>query len=201
MGKSVAGKFLLVGKMKRDKTGETVHNRVIGSRHHSKSPIYPKRGYTMIDTINTFKTVSAAIYNGINALETINEQAKALKAGGIVFGKSKKTCQYRVQLGDAMKAQFKGKAEKTYANYVTGFVAAVNEGAPFSFSHSKGKGKAKGKGTDKDTTIYPLLAKLFGHESFKATMADIQSAYENDEGDITTIIQSMLESEGYEITE
>jgi hypothetical protein len=154
-----------------------------------------------IDTIATFKTVSAAIYNGVNALETINEQAKALKAGGITFGKSKKTCQYRVQLGDAMKAQFKGKAEKTYANYVTGFVAAVNEGVPFSFSHSKGKGKAKGKGTDKDTTIYPLLAKLFGHESFKATMADIQAAFENDEGDIAAIVQSMLEAEGYEITE
>jgi hypothetical protein len=154
-----------------------------------------------IDTINTFKTVSAAIYNGVNALETINEQAKALKSAGIVFGKSKKTCQYRVQLGDAMKAQFKGKAEKTYANYVTGFVAAVNEGVPFSFSSSKGKGKAKGKGTDKDTTIYPLLAKLFGHADFKATMVSIETSFENDEGDISAIIQAMLEFEGYEITE
>jgi len=154
-----------------------------------------------IDTINTFKTVSAAIYNGVNALETINEQAKALKAGGIVFGKSKKTCQYRVQLGDAMKAQFKGKAEKTYSNYVTGFVAAVNEGVPFSFSHSKGKGKAKGKGTEKDTSIFPLLAKLFGHADFKATMVSIETSFENDEGDISSIIQAMLEFEGYEITE
>jgi hypothetical protein len=156
---------------------------------------------TTIDTIAIFKTAATAIYHGLNALETINEQAKALKAGGIVFGKSKKTCQYRVQLGDAMKAQFKGKAEKTYANYVTGFVAAVNDGVPFSFSSSKGKGKAKGKGTEKDTTIFPLLAKLFGHEAFKATMADIQAAYDNDDGDISAIVQSMLESEGYEITE
>ena len=154
-----------------------------------------------IDTIATFKTVAAAIYNGANAIETINEQAKALKAGGIVFGKSVKTCQYRVQFKDAMKTQFKGKAEKTYSNYVTGFVAAVNEGVPFSFSSSKGKGKAKGKTSDKDTTIFPLLAKLFGHESFKATMADIQSGYDNDEGDIAAIVQSMLEAEGYEITE
>ncbi len=154
-----------------------------------------------IDTIATFKTVSAAIYNGVNALETINEQAKALKAGGIVFGKSKKTCQYRVQLGDAMKAQFKGKAEKTYSNYVTGFVAAVNEGVPFSFSHSKGKGKAKGKSTEKDTTIYPLLAKLFGHEDFKVITMALQARYEDDEGDLSEIIQSMLEAEGYEITE
>ncbi len=154
-----------------------------------------------IDTIATFKTVAASIYNGLNALETINEQAKALKGAGIIFGKSKKTCQYRVQLGDAMKAQFKGKAEKTYANYVTGFVAAVNEGVPFSFSHSKGKGKAKGKTGDKDTTIYPLLAKLFGHADFKATMVSIETSFENDEGDISAIIQAMLEFEGYEITE
>jgi len=154
-----------------------------------------------IDTINTFKTVSAAIYNGVNALETINEQAKALKAGGIVFGKSKKTCQYRVQLGDAMKAQFKGKAEKTYANYVTGFVAAVNEGVPFSFSSSKGKGKAKGKTSDKDSTIFPLLAKLFGHEDFKLTTMALQARYEDDEGDLSDIIQSILEAEGYEISE
>jgi hypothetical protein len=154
-----------------------------------------------IDTINTFKTVAASIYNGVHALETINEQAKALKAGGIVFGKSKKTCQYRVQLGDAMKAQFKGKAEKTYSNYVTGFVAAVNEGVPFSFSSSKGKGKAKGKGTEKDTSIFPLLAKLFGHADFKTTMVSIETSFENDEGDISSIIQAMLEFEGYEITE
>lgn len=154
-----------------------------------------------IDTINTFKTVSAAIYNGVNALETINDQAKALKAAGIVFGKSKKTCQYRVQLGDAMKAQFKGKAEKTYANYVTGFVAAVNEGVPFSFSSSKGKGKAKGKGADKDNSIMVLWAKLFSHEDFEGSMMGLQGLYDDDSGDLHTIVRSMLEAEGYEIKE
>jgi hypothetical protein len=154
-----------------------------------------------IDTINTFKTVSAAIYNGVNALETINEQAKALKAGGIVFGKSVKTCQYRVQFKDAMKAVFKGKAEKTYSNYMTGFVSAVNDGVPFSFSSSKGKSKAKGKGTEKDESIFPLLAKLFGHADFKVTTMAMQMRYEDDEGDISDIVQSMLEAEGYEIKE
>ena len=43
MARRVAGKFLPVGKMKRDKTGETVHNRVIGSRGYSTLPIIPKR--------------------------------------------------------------------------------------------------------------------------------------------------------------
>jgi hypothetical protein len=164
-------------------------------------PVNSKRGYIMIDTINTFKTVSAAIYNGVNALETINEQAKALKAGGIVFGKSVKSCQYRVQFKDAMKAVFKGKAEKTYSNYMTGFVSAVNDGVPFSFSSSKGKSKAKGKGTEKDESIFPLLAKLFGHADFKVTTMAMQMRYEDDEGDISDIVQSMLEAEGYEIKE
>lgn len=154
-----------------------------------------------VDTIAVLKTVAASIFNGVNAVDIINEQAKALKAAGIVFGKSKKTCQYRVQLGDAMKVAFKGKTEKTYMNYITGFVIAVNEGVPFSFSSSKGKGKAKSKSTDKDTTINPLLAKLFGHADFKQTMLDIQASFENDEGDLTAIIQSILEADGYEITE
>lgn len=154
-----------------------------------------------IDTIAVLKTVAASIFNGVNAVDIINEQAKALKASSIVFGKSKKTCQYRVQFSDAMKGAFKGKAEKTYMNYITGFVIAVNEGKPFSFSSSKGQGKAKGKTSDKDVTINPLLAKLFGHADFKQTMLDIQAAFENDEGDISLIIQAMLEADGYAITE
>jgi hypothetical protein len=154
-----------------------------------------------IDTINTFKTVSAAIYNGVNALETINEQAKALKAGGIVFGKSVKSCQYRVQFKDAMKAVFKGKAEKTYSNYMTGFVAAVNDGVPFSFSSSKGKGKAKGKSTEKDNSIMVLWAKLFSHEDFQGNIMGVQGLYDDDNGDLYAIVRSMLEVEGYEIKE
>jgi hypothetical protein len=37
------GKFLPVGKIKRDKMGETRHNRVIGSRGYPTLPIIPKR--------------------------------------------------------------------------------------------------------------------------------------------------------------
>ena len=155
-----------------------------------------------IDTIAIFKAVAADIDGGVNAIRNLNEHADTLRSEEIVFGKSKKTCQYRVQFNDAMQAQFKGKAEKTYANYVTAFVAAVNEGVPFSFSHSKGKSKGKTKATtEKDKTIYPLLAKLFGHESFKATMTEIQEAFQNDEGDLYAIVRSMLEADGYEISE
>ena len=100
-----------------------------------------------------------------------------------------------------MAQAFPKKARQTRANYVTAVVDAVNHGAEFSFSASKGKYKAKGTGTEKDTSIYPLLAKLFSHEDFKTTMADIESDFQDDNGSIVDIIQSILESEGYEIKE
>jgi hypothetical protein len=105
---------------------------------------------TTIDTIGVFKSAAAAIYNGTQALSIIGAQVETLRTAKVSFGKSVKTCQYRRQLGDAMAAAFTGKAAKTYANYVTAFIAAVNEGIPFSFSHSKGKAApSKGKGADK----------------------------------------------------
>jgi hypothetical protein len=109
-----------------------------------------------VDTIGVFKSAAAAIYSGTMALSIVNAQVETLRKGKIVFGKSVKSCTYRVQLNDAMQAAFVGKAAKTYSNYVTAFVAAVNEGAEFSFSHSKGKAAPKGaKGKGKATTSNP----------------------------------------------
>jgi hypothetical protein len=108
---------------------------------------------TTLDTIGVFKSTAAAIYSGTQALSIISTQVETLRKGKIVFGKSVKTCEFRRQLGDAMQAAFTGKKPKTYANYVTAFIAAVNQGIPFSFSYSKGaaapsKGKG-GKASDK----------------------------------------------------
>jgi len=153
-----------------------------------------------LDTIALFRGVATSIHAGVTAIDVVNGSASVLREAKIVFGKSVKTCQYRLQFADAMKATFKGKAQKTYSNYMTSFVAAVNDGVPFSLSSSKGKSKAKGK-TEKDTSIYPLIAKLFGHEDFKATMDLIESGFENDNGSMYEIIQSMLEEQGYEIKE
>lgn len=107
-----------------------------------------------IDTIALFKSAACAIYSGTQALSIVNAQIETLRKGKIVFGPSKKSCQYRVQLGDAMKAAFSGKSEKTYSNYITAFIKAVNEGIPFSLSGSKGKAapgadKEAQKGTEK----------------------------------------------------
>lgn len=154
-----------------------------------------------IDTLSIFKSIATAHNSGLTALDVIKGQIETLRKNEIKMGKSVKTCAYRVQCADAYAAAFPKTAKKTRDNYVTAVVDAVNNGTEFSFSASKGKSKAKGKGAEKDTTIYPLLAKLFGHADFKATMADIQAAFENDEGDMSAIVQSMLESEGYEITE
>lgn len=154
-----------------------------------------------LDTIALFRGVATAIHNGVSAVDIVNGSAKTLREAKIVFGKSVKTCQYRLQFADAMKATFKGKAQKTYSNYMTSFVDAVNNGTAFSLSSSKGKGKASGKTADKDETIFPILAKLFSHADFKATMQSIEDAYENAEGTMYEIIKSALEAEDYEIKE
>jgi hypothetical protein len=154
-----------------------------------------------LDTIGIFKSVASAIKGGITAVEVVNEKAKTLKTSGIVFGKSVKTCQYRVQFADAMKEAFKGKAAKTYANYMTSFVLAVNDGTAFSLSSSKGKAKG-GKGKTKTEAIDKVIAKVFSHTEFGAFCAKIQESYDNAEAPtIEGCVRSYLESEGYEITE
>jgi hypothetical protein len=154
-----------------------------------------------LDTIGIFKSVASAIKGGITAVEVVNEKAKTLKTSGIVFGKSVKTCQYRVQFADAMKEAFKGKAAKTYANYMTSFVLAVNDGTAFSLSSSKGKAKG-GKGKTKTEAIDKVIAKVFSHPEFKTWCDKIQSSYDDAEAPtIEACVRSYLESEGYEITE
>lgn len=155
-----------------------------------------------IDTINIFKSIASAHNSGLTALDTIKTHIAVLREGKIVMGKSVKTCAYRVQCVDAYALSFPKTAKKTRDNYVTAVVDCVNNGTEFSFSASKGKqGKAKGKTTEKDETIFPILAKLFSHADFKESMQNIESGFANDEGSLIDIIQSMLEAEGYKIEE
>ena len=153
------------------------------------------------DSIAAAKSTAAAIHAGANALEIINTQAAAYRANGVTFGKSIKTCQHRAALADAMAAAFKGKAAKTYANYVTAFVAAVNDNIPFSFSASKGK--AKGKGKEKAAPEFAsYVAKLFSADGFASFAAEIQSAYDDAKADtLAGCIADYLTANGYEINE
>ena len=154
-----------------------------------------------LDTISLFRGVATAIHNGVNAVDVVNGSASALREAKIVFGKSVKTCQYRVQFADAMKQAFKGKTQKTYANYMTSFVMAVNDGTAFSLSSSKGKAKG-GKGKTNTEAIDKVIAKVFSHAEFKAWCEKIQASYDNAEADtLEGCVRSYLEAEGYEITE
>lgn len=155
----------------------------------------------MSNSIDTIKSAAVAIHSGVCALEIIATKVAELRKAGVTFGKSIKTCSNRAALVDAMAAAFKGKSAKTYANYVTAFVAAVNDNVPFSFSASKGK--AKGKGKDKAAPEFAaLLAKVFGHPDFADSMNDIQSFYDDAKGDtLAACVQMFLETEGYEISE
>jgi hypothetical protein len=153
-----------------------------------------------LDTIALFKGIAASHASAVNGLACIQTSIAVLREAGIVMGKSAKTCQYRVQCTDAYTQAFPKAAKKTIANYVTAVVDCVNNGTEFSFSASKGKGKAKSD-KNKDTTIYPILAKLFSHTGFAALVSDLQASYDNDEGSLSDLIRVTLESEGYEIKE
>ena len=139
--------------------------------------------------------------------ETLQTEAKALRADGIKFGKSVKTCTWRQGISDTIVSLAPEKtAQKTCMNYVTSFVKAVNDGTPFSLSDSKGKAKGGKKGGTKTEAIDVVIAKLFSHGEFAKWCDKIQTSfvekYENDEQPtVKAVIQDYLESEGYEITQ
>ena len=155
-----------------------------------------------LDTISIFRGVATSIHAGVNAVDIVNGSASVLREAKIVFGKSVKSCQHRLNFTDAMKATFKGKAQKTYSNYMTSFVSAVNEGTPFSLSSSKGSAKGGKKGKSKTEAIDKAIAKVFSHPEFKAWCDKVQSSYDDAEADtLEGCVRSYLEAEGYEITE
>lgn len=158
-----------------------------------------------LDTIALFNGVALSIYNGLNAIDSVNGSAITLREAGIKFGKSKKTCQYRVQFADAMKSAFKGRAEKTYANYMTAFVASVNDGVAFSLSSSKTSTKGKGKGTkaaDKSATD-KMLSALLNVWKLSAVGEDVLVQVETALADGSTLadaIEYVLEANGIELS-
>lgn len=154
-----------------------------------------------IDTLAIFKGIANAHASTLTGLDVIKGHIETLKGAKIVFGKSVKTCQYRVQCTDAYTQAFPKLAKKTINNYVTAVVDCVTNGTEFSLSASKGKGKGAKSNKEKDTTIYPILAKLFSHEGFAALVSDLQASYDNDEGSLADLIRVTLEAEGYEIKE
>lgn len=160
-----------------------------------------------LDFIAIAKSTAAAIHAGITAVDTVNTQAKTLREAGFTFGKSIKTCVYRRNLDDAMSALWKGKAKKTYANYVTSFVSAVNDGTEFSLSSSKtstkGKG-AKGKGTkaaDKSATD-KMLSALLNVWKLSDVAEDVLVQVETALADGSTLadaLEYVLEANGIEL--
>jgi len=155
-----------------------------------------------LDTIALFRGVATAIHAGVNAVDIVNGSASVLREAKIVFGKSVKTCQYRLQFADAMKSVFKGKAQKTYSNYMTSFVSSVNTGTAFSLSSSKSSAKGGSKGKTKTEAIDKVIARVFSHPEFASWCEKIESSFQDAEADtLEGCIRSYLEAEGYEITE
>lgn len=156
-----------------------------------------------LDFIAIAKSTAAAIHAGITAVDTVNTQAKTLREAGFTFGKSIKTCVYRRNLDDAMCALWKGKAKKTYANYVTSFVKAVNEGTEFSLSDSKGKAKgAKGTKAGDKSGVEKMLSALLNvwklSDVADVLLVDIETAMA-DGTPLIEAIEYVLEANGEEL--
>lgn len=134
------------------------------------------------DALDAIKSAAQSIHAGASALEIINTKASELRKNGVKFGKSVKTCVNRLALSDSMASYFKGKTAKTYANYVTSFVGAVNDGVPFSFSASKGDAAPKGDAqkaapkSDAEKMLSALLNVWKLSDVAESLMIEIESA-------------------------
>jgi len=128
----------------------------------NKLSIVAEATRAQFDALGAIKSAVTAIFNSANALEVIHTKMRELRENGVVFGKSVKSCPYRVMMMDCFASTFKGKSPKTYANYVTSFVGAVNDNIPFSFSSSKSgaKGTKSGAKTDKKSDAQKMIDTL-----------------------------------------
>jgi uncharacterized protein YktB (UPF0637 family) len=93
-------------------------------------------------------------------------------------------------MNDAMKVAYKGKAEKTYANYVTAIVASVNDGVPFSFSASKGKGKG-GKANESTSDVEKMISALLNVWKMSDVASDVLVQIETIMADGTPLIDAI----------
>ena len=158
---------------------------------------------TSFDSIGAFLSITKGIASATAGLTIVNTCIAQLREAKITFGKSVKTCIYRAQLADAMRLAFPDKSDKTWANYATSVISAVNDGTEFSLSGSKGTQKAGGKkdgGTKASPEFSSLIAKIFNHPEFEKVCAACEDSYNNDE--VATFHASFaayLVSEGFEI--
>lgn len=155
------------------------------------------------DAIATIKSIAAAVHSGHTAIEIIYSKIEECKKNGLKFGKSVKTCVHRATLADSMHGLFKGISSKTVLNYITSIVGAVNDNVPFSFSASKGKAKGGASSDNAPATIDVVIAKVFSHKDFHATMKKIEETYNSktEERTLAQCVRFYLESEGYKIEE
>ncbi len=159
------------------------------------------------DAIGAVKSGALAIKSGAEALEIIGSKVAELRANGVTFGKSVKTCQYRRTLADTLGDMLKGKKAKTYANYVTSFVKAVNEGGEFSFSGSKGEAAPKAEGAQKSagkTDAEKMLGALLNVWRLSDVAEDVLIQIESALADGTPLadaIGEVLESHGVALGE
>ena len=153
-----------------------------------------------IDTIALFKDFASGLSLFESGKAKIDNAVAQFRESKLAFGKSVKTCQYRAQCLDAVTIALPGKSKKTYMNYVTAFVDAVESGKEFSLSSSKGSVKStKPKSKSENDPALDALARVLKTDNGVKFLNDIQASYDNDEGSLLDIIKDLLILNGYEI--
>lgn len=162
------------------------------------------------DIVSTAKAIGqsivdlqVAVHKTVDLTKTLQEHADKLRASGVKFGKSVKTCTWRATMSDTIKHLAKEKAaQKTCMNYLTSFVKSVNDGTKFSLSDSKGAAKNGKKSETKKAEIDAIVGKLYNHEDFLEFAAKIQAAYDDAKADtIAACIEDYLREQGFQFEE
>ena len=143
---------------------------------------------------------------GASLKEAMNKAIAELHAGKVKVGTYKKDgtgCAIATAFIDGCVAG--GVAQSTAQMvYLGTFKQAVATGKPVTDwnGHRAGKGgKGKGGKASEPKTLANKLATCFRDGEFAEFVADLQTSYDNAEGDLIDLIKSYLEAAGIEIKE
>ena len=161
-----------------------------------------KLSYTAIAAAVATSLVSAKSYEdkAIALREDANKQIIVLHKAKVVVGRYN-TCAVATAFVDTLVQG--GLAKKTAQNYLSLFKDAVTTGKPVKdWGGTKAGGRAvKGKAPkqDRENPALDALFKCMKAEGGLDVLHLMQSAYDNDEGDLVDIAIDLLKAEGYEI--
>jgi hypothetical protein len=163
----------------------------------------------------SFASLASAIGKALGELKGLETKAAAfkeainLKIAELHKGKVKVGTYKKDGTGCAIATAFvdgcvegglsQSTAQKTY---LPTFKKAVADGKPvgdWNGQRAKKGGKGKGGKASEPKSLANKLATCYRDEDFAGFVADLQAAFENDEGDLIELVKSYLEAAGIEL--